>query len=162
VWLLEGEVERMAARLGMEVEAFRRLHVRTVPDPGGSGELRETLRERQEGDGGRCTLLEGRNECSVYGDRPEHCRTFPYWPSVLETDAGFERAKATCPGLRAEPSEAVRKAAFEQLEAVSAALEALLAAGWSASIMRGVCSRLARSGMLLTPTGRIERWPCNT
>ena len=90
VWLEDGESEAMAAALGIDHEAFERLHVRAVPDPREPGRLRRSLREQDEGRGGRCTLLEGQNHCSVYAARPAHCRTFPYWPSVMETEDGFE------------------------------------------------------------------------
>ena len=77
-------------------EAFRARYVHTVPNPA-TGTLQESLRE---GKGGRCPLLEGANTCSVYTDRPEHCRTFPYWPSVLGDAKGFQRAAEVCPGIR--------------------------------------------------------------
>ncbi|WP_419191180.1 YkgJ family cysteine cluster protein [Saltatorellus ferox] len=153
VWLDQGEAERMAEFLGMTADAFRRMHVRTVPDPNRGGELRETLREREEGGGGRCTLLEGRNDCSVYTARPEHCRTFPYWPSVMEDEAGFERARGTCPGIRLEPTSAQREAAFARLEAIYAELEELLAAVRPVCIARGVCCRFEEADHVLYSTG---------
>ncbi len=143
----------MAASLAMSPEAFRRMHVRTVPDPDGSGTLREALRERAEGDGGRCTLLEGRNECSVYAARPEHCRSFPYWNSVLEDEAGFERARGTCPGIRVEPTESQRREAFGRLEAIYAELEELLAAVRPVCIARGICCRFEEADHVLYATG---------
>jgi Fe-S-cluster containining protein len=146
VWLEDGEVERLAAALSMTVDAFREAHVRTVPDPRDPGALRETLRERDEGRGGRCTLLEGHNHCTVYGDRPAHCRTFPYWPSVLEDEEGFERARATCPGIRVEPTEAQRREGFRRLEEVYRDLAELLDAVRPVCIARGVCCRFEEAG----------------
>lgn len=143
----------MAEHLGMTEGAFRERHVRTVPDPRQPGVLRETLREVQEGRGGRCTLLEGQNHCSVYTDRPEHCRTFPYWPSVLETEDGFEAARATCPGIRVEPTEAQRQEAFARLEQIYADLEATLAAVRPVCIARGVCCRFEEADHVLYATG---------
>ena len=81
VWLEEGELEPLAAALGLERESFESSFVRTVVDPA-SGKLRRALRD--DG-GGRCSLLEGANECRVYGARPEHCRQFPFWKSILPT-----------------------------------------------------------------------------
>ena len=153
VWLKEGEAAGMASVLGMTEGAFRNMHVRTVPDPGGSGELREALRERNEGDGGRCTLLEGRNQCTVYDARPEHCRAFPYWPSVMEDEAGFERARATCPGIQVEPTPDQRRIAFERLEAIYADLEQLLAAVRPVCIARGICCRFEEADHVLYATG---------
>lgn len=102
VWVEEHECAPLAHALGMNVEAFAALHLRRVVDPR-DGRARLSLRE-QVGEnagerGGRCALLVGSNECSVYAARPAHCREFPYWPSVLAGGAGFEAARATCPGI---------------------------------------------------------------
>lgn len=157
VWLQAGEAEAMAAELNMNAEAFRARYVRTVPFPGldsdGGGELREALREQIEGEGGRCSLLEGRNQCTVYDARPEHCRTFPYWRSVMEDEAGFERARGTCPGIRIEPDPEQRRLAFERLEAIYDELEQLLAAVRPVCIARGVCCRFEEADHVLYATG---------
>lgn len=150
VWLEDGEAEAMAARLGMELEAFERMHVRTVADD--SGELRRSLRERNEGNGGRCTLLEGSNACTVYEDRPNHCRTFPYWDGVLQTEVGFEAARATCPGIAVEPTEAQRQAAFAELEALYAEVEGWVEYGGAVCIGRGTCCRFEEAGHELYAT----------
>jgi hypothetical protein len=120
VWLAAGEVERLAAALGATPAAFAERHVRAVADPR-TGEPRLSLRE---GPDGRCALLTGRNTCTVYAARPEHCRAFPYWPSVLGGGAGFEAARATCPGIAVEVPAALRERAFVALEALHRALEA--------------------------------------
>lgn len=154
VWLAEGEVEAMAARLGMTPAAFRAAHVRTLPDPR-SGELRESLRERPEssgGSGGRCVLLEGANHCSVYEDRPAHCRTFPYWPSVLEDEGGFEAARATCPGIAKEVVGEARDEAFRRLEALYAEVDAFVEKSRAVCLARGVCCRFEEAGHELFST----------
>ncbi len=87
----------MARELGMTPERFAARFVREVDDPV-SGERRSSLREDSNA-GGRCALLVGRNTCSVYAARPEHCRRFPYWERVLSDPAAFEAARATCPGI---------------------------------------------------------------
>lgn len=155
MWLEEGETERMAAALGMDHGAFEERHVRTVADPrpGHEGEVRRALREVNEGNGGRCTLLAGTNECTVYDARPRHCATFPYWDSVLDTREGFEAARATCPGIRVEPTEGQRRAAFARLEALYAELEELLAAVRPVCIARGVCCRFEEADHVLYATG---------
>lgn len=153
VWLAEGEAEAMAAALHMTAEAFRERHVRTVPDPNEPGAMRETLRERSEGDGGRCTLLEGSNHCSVYEARPEHCKTFPYWPSVMETTDGFERARATCPGIKVEPTEKQRQEGARRLAEIYAELDELLAAVRPVCLARGICCRFEEADHILYATG---------
>lgn len=79
----------MAAAAGMTAEAFAGRHVVRV-------EGRWSLRERPDG---RCSLLEGLNDCTIYRARPEQCRTFPFWPSILAGGEGLRRAAAVCPGL---------------------------------------------------------------
>lgn len=113
VWLEEGEIERLASALEMTPAHFTRIHVRTALDPSG-GEVRLALRETAN-EGGRCTLLLGRNSCSVYAARPAHCRAFPYWPSVLSDREAFESARSTCPGIAVEVDESTRSLAFEAL-----------------------------------------------
>jgi len=153
VWLADGEAAAMAAALDMSTEAFRERHVRTVPDPHEPGVMREALRERSEGEGGRCTLLEGNNHCSVYGARPEHCKTFPYWPSVMESEDGFERARATCPGIRMEPTAEQRREGARQLAAIYAELDELLDAVRPVCLARGICCRFEEADHVLYSTG---------
>jgi len=154
VWLapaargVPAEVDRLAARLGLSPEAFRARFVRTVPNPA-TGELQESLREEPDG---RCPLLEGAHTCTVYTDRPEHCRAFPYWPSVLGDADGFRRAAEVCPGIRVEPRPEARAEAFRRLAAVYAELEALLATVRPVCIARGVCCRFEDAGHELYAT----------
>ncbi|MDZ4772059.1 MAG: YkgJ family cysteine cluster protein [Planctomycetota bacterium] len=120
VWLEAGEVERMAEALGTTRPSFSRRFVRSVLDPR-TGEQRLALIE-SEAAGGRCALLVGKHTCSVYEARPEHCRTFPYWKSVLEDHAAFEVARATCPGIAVVVDEATRSRAFTALAELHARL----------------------------------------
>lgn len=112
IWLSEGEEDRLAGALGLSPEAFVHRFVIEVPDPK-DGKLRRSLRTES----GRCLLLEGANHCGAYGARPEHCRSFPYWSSVLEDAAGFERARSVCPGIEPELDEGTVGAALAELAA---------------------------------------------
>lgn len=151
VWVEDHEVERLARRLDLSEEAFRARHLRTVPDPR-TGHLRQSLREDGAG-GGPCRLLEGRNHCTVYEDRPAHCRTFPYWPSVLEDEQGFARASEVCPGITREPDPAARERAFALLEEVYRDLDEFLERARPVCILRGVCCRFEEAGHELYATG---------
>ncbi len=73
VWVTEAEIEKLARRLAMSVDAFGRLYLRRI---GG----RYSLVERANHD---CIFWE--NGCTVYEDRPEQCRTFPFWPEFIES-----------------------------------------------------------------------------
>lgn len=118
-WVEDDEVGGLARALDMSAESFVALHVREAADPRG-GARRLALRERGDG---RCTLLEGRDTCRAYDARPRHCRDFPYWPSVMRGGAGFESARATCPGIAVEVDAERAAAAFDRLEALYAELD---------------------------------------
>jgi len=152
VWLEDDEIEPLARRLGLDVDAFVRSYVRSVFDAQ-SGRQRLSLRERTEGAGGPCVLLEGANHCSVYLDRPRQCRTFPFWPSILADAAAFERARATCPGIAPVVAGEKRALAFAALERLYAEFEALLERARPVCIRRGVCCRFEEAGHELFATG---------
>ena len=152
MWLADGESTVLARSLGLDEQAFAERYVRRVPDPR-SGAERLALRERPVGEGGGCVLLEGRNHCRVYAQRPEHCRAFPYWPSVLCSRAGFERARALCPGIRPEVDEGTRQRAFAELEALYAEVDAFVERSRSVCIRRGTCCRFEDAGHELFASG---------
>ncbi len=153
VWLAPGEVERLAAARGMAVAAFRARHVTLAPDPR-DGTTREALRESADAPAGngRCSLLEGRHHCSVYDDRPQHCRDYPYWESVTGDAAGFERARAICPGIRPVVPEAVRKEAFTRVEALYAEVDRVVEQSHAVCLARGLCCRFEDAGHELFAT----------
>lgn len=113
----------MAATLSMQPSAFVEQYTREVTDPQ-SGARRLSLREEGRGEGGRCALLVGAAECSVYAARPAHCRRFPYWDAVLADPAAFEAARATCPGIAVVVPDELRERAFSELRALHARLPA--------------------------------------
>jgi len=45
-----------------------------------------------------CPLLEG-DECSIYKDRPEQCRTYPFWPRCLEGRGAWVEESHKCEGI---------------------------------------------------------------
>lgn len=147
VWLEPGEPERLARRLGLSVAAFRERYTRELPDPR-TGRPRLSLRERD----GRCVLLEGSAHCSVYEGRPDHCRSFPFWPSVLADADAFESARSVCPGIAVVPDEDTRARAFARLRALYAEVDALVERSRSVCIGRGVCCRFEEAGHELFAT----------
>jgi Fe-S-cluster containining protein len=38
-------------------------------------------------------------QCIIYEARPLQCRTYPYWPSVVESDAAWKAEAKRCPGI---------------------------------------------------------------
>ena len=163
VWVEEHELARLSRRIGLGVDDFARRYLRTVADPR-TGVLRLALRERGAGEsagalvpvkasGGACVLLEGVNHCRVYEDRPGHCASFPYWPSVMKTVDGFERARAICPGIAPQISADQRARAFAALEALYEKVESITSKSGALCLARGLCCRFEQAGHELWATG---------
>lgn len=55
----------------------------------------------REGVGGRCVFLEDgvHAGCGIYPVRPERCRTWPFWPELLESGEARTEAERLCPGI---------------------------------------------------------------
>lgn len=151
VYVQEREVAGLAEARGMSAEAFAQRFLRQVQNPR-TGERALALREEPAGSG-RCALLEGTNECTVYEARPEHCASFPFWPGITEDAAGFERARAICPGIQVVVGEEVKRAAFAELEALYAEVDAFVERSRSVCIRRGVCCRFEEAGHEVFATG---------
>ncbi len=86
----DGDIARIAALLGLDVDAFRSRYLQ--PDG-------VTLKD---GLGGRCVFLQDGAQagCSIYAARPQRCRDWPFWPELL-TDARLrELVVRTCPGIQ--------------------------------------------------------------
>jgi len=83
------DVARIAALLGITEAAFRSRYVAAGGD------------RLIDAPGGRCVfLVEGKEAaCSIYAARPERCRTWPYWPELLEDPEALAAAMRTCPGI---------------------------------------------------------------
>ena len=78
------DIEAIANHLGMTVDATR------------SRCLSASGERLAEGLSSRCVFLRGSREtnCGIYPVRPEKCRTWPYWPELLNNPEGLQRAAA--------------------------------------------------------------------
>jgi len=89
VWVNQQEINALAARLGLSVEAFEKQYVRQVG-------VRRTLKERKNYD---CVFLESETRrCTVYADRPRQCRTWPFWDSNIKSPEAWQATCEACPG----------------------------------------------------------------
>lgn len=91
------ECAALAARLGLELQAFIDRYTHVLPEG-------RSLREHTGPRGYDCVFLDrekfpGRAVCGVYEDRPRQCRTWPFWNSVLENAGAWAKAGAMCPGI---------------------------------------------------------------
>ena len=50
----------------------------------------------------QCSFLEGHG-CSIHPAKPTQCRTFPYWPEILERKQTWNRTAQYCPGIGKGP-----------------------------------------------------------
>ena len=88
VYLSEDDVQRAARFTGMSAAAFearyiyRTRHQRRFRKP----------RDRQ------CPFLKDHG-CSIHPAKPTQCRTFPFWPELVEDREEWKRTARFCPGI---------------------------------------------------------------
>ncbi len=115
VYLSEEDLKRAAKFVGLSAAAFearyiyRTRHQRRFRKP----------REKQ------CPFLES-GGCSIHPAKPTQCRTFPFWPEMVESRREWNRTARFCPGIgkgeliqigsAMEIAEEQRKAYPEQYE----------------------------------------------
>jgi Fe-S-cluster containining protein len=46
----------------------------------------------------QCVFLEG-GGCSIHPAKPTQCRTFPFWPEMVESRAAWKSTARFCPGI---------------------------------------------------------------
>jgi len=74
-------------------EQFLQVYCRRVENDDGSTFL--SLRDLSN----NSCILWGDGGCSAYQARPIQCRTYPFWKSVLESEASWMEESRTCPGI---------------------------------------------------------------
>jgi hypothetical protein len=92
-WVSEAEIAALAARLGLDDAAFRRRYTRTVWR---GGRQQVSLVEKPNHD---CVFFQRGTGCTVYGERPRQCRTWPFWNRVVESREEWDHAGRDCPGI---------------------------------------------------------------
>lgn len=89
IFLRPREELRIARRLGLDPASFRRKYETNCwrfP----------SLKERS---GGACVMLSPHCRCEIYSCRPLECRTWPWWPEVLQSRQSWNDAAKHCPGM---------------------------------------------------------------
>src|SRR6266567_4387485 len=92
VYLTEEDLIRAAKFTGMSVAAFERKHVYRTRN-----EMRFRKPRKKQ-----CSFLEGHG-CSIHPAKPTQCRTFPFWPEIVERKATWNRTAGYCPGIGKGP-----------------------------------------------------------
>ncbi len=88
VYVSETEIKRIAAYLKMDEAEFIENFIRQADE-------KTAL---VDGENEACIMLEN-NTCLIYPERPEQCRTFPFWPENLKTKQRWELTCQICPGI---------------------------------------------------------------
>jgi len=88
IFINDGEAEAIAAKLDMKTKVFLRDFA--YPMKGG-----HSIKEKRNGD---CVFLNGKL-CGIYEVRPTQCRTFPFWPETLRSEASWNETAKSCEGI---------------------------------------------------------------
>jgi len=92
VFLSQEDLDRLSTHFSLSQEDFIAKYCRKVDI--GIG-YRISLLERENYD---CIFL-SKNGCTCYSARPLQCRTYPFWPSVVEDKEAWEKEGLSCPGI---------------------------------------------------------------
>ena len=104
----------MARQLGLTEAAFRGKYAHQLDG-------RWSLIERKTEHGFDCIFLDrekypGKAVCSMYKARPVQCRTWPFWPEILESKRSWTSFKRVtpCPGMNSGPLIPVEQIRIER------------------------------------------------
>ena len=99
MWVSDEELTAIAAELGQPLGEVRLLHTKLMATKRMATKRmagRWSLRDYPNGD---CVFLDPQTRrCQVYAARPMQCRTWPFWPSNIETKDTWKRTCDRCPG----------------------------------------------------------------
>ena len=103
--LSQADLERAATFLGMTASEFERKYVYRT---------RNRMRLRVPRDA-TCFFLEA-GGCSIHPAKPTQCRTFPFWPELVESRREWRRTARYCPGIGKGPLISIQSARAEAEE----------------------------------------------
>ncbi len=92
VFLSENDIERLSSFFSLDRETFMKQYCRLVDY--GTHYL-VSLTERKNYD---CEFLSEKG-CTVYDARPEQCRTYPFWRSIMESREKWDEEAQYCRGI---------------------------------------------------------------
>lgn len=104
------EADKLQAHLGVSAAWFKRHYVEHL--------TRETYSIRMTR--GQCVFLGRNNQCKIYDLRPTQCKTYPFWPELLDKEEHWRAEKKYCEGInrgRRVDSRYIQKQLQQQLDA---------------------------------------------
>lgn len=96
VWVSAAEVESLAEHLHISPRRFADLYTFAYSRVPGWRLLRN---DPASGDERRCVFLRGDNTCAVHERRPLQCRTYPWWPELMQRGAWELEGREICEGF---------------------------------------------------------------
>ncbi|MDR1866767.1 MAG: YkgJ family cysteine cluster protein [Treponema sp.] len=93
VFLSAYDLKRLCAVTALNSDTFCREYCRWIPFS--TTVERLSLKEKANFD---CIFLDNTG-CSIYSARPQQCRSFPFWISILQTVEQWESMAHDCPGM---------------------------------------------------------------
>lgn len=94
VFVTEQEMQGMADSLIISLDLFKRQYTRKRNN-------QYALTERKNGEEFACVFLKGK-QCAVYENRPQQCRTYPFWPENIHTPEAWAITASECEGIHDE------------------------------------------------------------
>lgn len=92
VFLSKSDLSRLALEFSLTPDQFISQYCRWTPSISDSEKL--SLAEKPNLD---CIFWD--SGCSVYKSRPLQCRTYPFWPNIVNNKRAWERMSVHCPGI---------------------------------------------------------------
>jgi Fe-S-cluster containining protein len=110
VWVTEEETKNISTYLNLSHEDFLEKYTFLVGN-------RRTLKDDPETYD--CIFLKEK-KCSIYSLRPKQCRTYPWWPSYLQSEEAWKRGALDCEGINSNapkvPYENIKENLKKHLE----------------------------------------------
>ena len=97
VWITDEEIIAMANFLNITLEEFIKKYTRSVYG------RRALLEDRKTYD---CIFLKD-NTCTLYTYRPSQCKTYPWWPEIVESKEAWQEEAKRCEGINHRDSRTV-------------------------------------------------------
>lgn len=88
VYMTKEDRIRMAKELGLPTGEFTKKYC----------EKEDGIFHLIDGKDGKCQFLEGKR-CGIYEGRPTQCRTWPFWPEVMNPKTWKKEVASFCPGV---------------------------------------------------------------
>lgn len=113
VFLSKADRQKMAKHLNVSTSMFTKKYCDKRDD---SYHLKEDPKNID------CMFLKNKNRCSVYEARPTQCRTWPFWPEVMNAKTWSKEVASYCPGVgkgKLYTREEINRILIEQAESES-------------------------------------------